>query len=647
MQGTGPVLDTSRSFTVTAWVRLTTVPNTAATPGGPLTNMYQAAVSQEGHQVNQFYLGADGNANVNGGYGNWILSMPRTRDAQPAAYDVVAAAITSSDIGSWVHLTGTFDSATGVMRIYVTTPAGVTRANEVAVTRPLSAAAFERPTTTRPSRFLVGRSLWGGNPADFWTGSVDDVRAFPRALGQAEATRVAVDPHTSRWTFQDVPATASVGGATTRDAVDTGRTMTLGPAVAHSGGTESGDGKGITLTAGNTGSYGYTGTPVVQTDASFAVSAWVYFNPGDLTACSPTPCTVEQAFVSQDAVVSGVTKGPGFVLGRYNQAFVLTVPRTAGATTWDTATYNIGTTGLSGWVHLVGVQDATAGTIQLYVNGELRATAPHTAWDGEGGLQVGRRLAAGSGNGGSATSGNYGAHSPGTLDTLTTYGWALSRGDVHDLFRDRPSTPRIPSPFGELATGALGALDGPQKLASQGPSTAVAFSGTVGAYSPSPLVDPYPFSLELWFRAGAGSGGTLITRGTESTATYPVGLHDRKIYLDSAGRLVFGVWPSTGSRRATSPSSYLDGAWHHVVGTMGPAGGLRLYVDGRLVASDPTATAAETTSRTDHWRLGGHGLASWANRPANDFFTGLLDEVAVYSRELSAQDVAWHHAADH
>lgn len=149
------------------------------------------------------------------------------------------------------------------------------------------------------------------------------------------------------------------------------------------------------------------------------------------------------------------------------------------------------------------------------------------------------------------------------------------------------------------------------------------------------------FSVELWFKAAPGNSGKLIGYG--SSRTGDSGSYDRHVYLTDNGRIVFGVYPNA-VRTVMSPSnkSYADNQWHHVVATQG-TGGMALYLDGQLSASDASVTTAQ--DYTGYWRIGGDNLNGWPNQPSNNrYYTGQLDEVAVYGAALTAQQVAQHYA---
>ena len=67
---------------------------------------------------------------------------------------------------------------------------------------------------------------------------------------------------------------------------------------------------------------------------------------------------------------------------------------------------------------------------------------------------------------------------------------------------------------------------------------------------------------------------------------------------------------------------------------------MKLFVDGQLVGALPDNTAQDYFG---YWRVGGDNLTSWPNRPSSDYFAGQIDEVAVYNRVLTTQEVSEHY----
>ena len=191
-------------------------------------------------------------------------------------------------------------------------------------------------------------------------------------------------------------------------------------------------------------------------------------------------------------------------------------------------------------------------------------------------------------------------------------------------------------PFGDNGTYfgnvRLGVTSGVQ--ATDG--VAASFSPTTssgGLASTVSASNPTVYSLEAWFNTGTTTGGKIIGFGNQQTSLSSN--YDRHVYMKDNGQLVFGVW--TGSENViTSTSSYNDTQWHHVVATQGPSG-MALYVDGVLVGTNPQTGAQ---SYTGYWKVGGD--RTWEGSRSS-YFTGLIDEVAVYSDVLTSAQVLLHY----
>ena len=179
---------------------------------------------------------------------------------------------------------------------------------------------------------------------------------------------------------------------------------------------------------------------------------------------------------------------------------------------------------------------------------------------------------------------------------------------------------------GGVTFGAPGAITGTT-------NTAVTLDGVSGLVS-SGSSEPAPtvYSEEMWFKTTTTSGGKLIGYGSSQTGSS--GNYDRHVYMVNSGQLIFGTWTGT-TNTIESANSYNDGAWHQMVATQGPDG-MTLYVDGVPVGTNPQTDAQ---SYNGYWRVGGDN--TWGGA-SSDYFAGTVDEVAVYSYELTAQQVSTH-----
>ena len=174
-------------------------------------------------------------------------------------------------------------------------------------------------------------------------------------------------------------------------------------------------------------------------------------------------------------------------------------------------------------------------------------------------------------------------------------------------------------------------------------STSCTTSGTgttigIAAYNPYAQSSPNSFTLEVWFRTRTTVGGLLIGFGSHQTGNSQY--YDRNIYMRDDGRLVFGVNPGTPTT-VVSTAALNDDAWHHAAASLG-AGGMRLYVDGVLHASNTGVTTGQAIS-PGYWRIGGDKLQGWTNAPSSFHFAGALDEVAVYGSQLTTTRIQVHY----
>ena len=188
-----------------------------------------------------------------------------------------------------------------------------------------------------------------------------------------------------------------------------------------------------------------------------------------------------------------------------------------------------------------------------------------------------------------------------------------------------------------VTTGVPGAISGHSGTAYRFNGTS---TGTVASTVGTTRVAPQIFSIETWFKTTSSSGGKLIGYGNAASGNSTQ--IDRHIYMSNTGRLTFGV--NGGLQKTLSPTTtYRDGQWHHVVGTLSPAG-MFLYIDGVLAASRTDAVYAQIIN-AGYWRIGGDNMGSWGGGGSSAYFAGDLDDVAVYHHPLTAGQVAAHYAA--
>jgi len=141
------------------------------------------------------------------------------------------------------------------------------------------------------------------------------------------------------------------------------------------------------------------------------------------------------------------------------------------------------------------------------------------------------------------------------------------------------------------------------------------------------------YSVSLWFNTTT-NGGKMAGMCSDTACTG----RDRFLDIDSTnGKVRFVVYPNSCGDIA-STNSYTDGAWHFAVGTLS-SGGMKLYVDGLLVASDSGVTSGFDYGSSNNRAIlfmGGSSLGC-TNGSAN--YVGSLDDVRIYNRALSATQI--------
>ncbi|WP_285737839.1 LamG-like jellyroll fold domain-containing protein [Kitasatospora phosalacinea] len=356
------VLDTSKSYTVSAWVKFDGTPNT------------RVAVSQNGPDYFSYTLGV---GMAGGTDPHWSFKI-QTNEAGADATSYSINSPTVAPTGRWTHLTGVYDKAANSIRLYVD---GVS----------VGSALVPSSVWDGHGSVQIGRDRWSKLWSAPWAGSVDEVKMWDRALTPAEITQVAADqqlttgtPAKAVWHLDE--SAAPVVGAPEADAL----TPFNGPQTNTTGIT------GQALHLDGTDDYLRTSRPQVDGTRDFSVSAWVKL-----------PKLADSDNVARIAITQ---------IGQHNSEFALYY--SAGWKRWSFGRYKEDTTadtlvrtwqqdctpgtmvgtvpcfaGNTGeWTHLIGVNDTTAKKTRLYINGYLVGESDYTQnspWANPGPLQIG------------------------------------------------------------------------------------------------------------------------------------------------------------------------------------------------------------------------------------------------------------------
>lgn len=339
---TGPVVDTSKTFAVSAWAKADRI-------GG-----YPAVLSLDGNRTSAFQLQATPE-------GKWAFAMfsSDVDGGGSAHYRVYSDR--PIQIGVWTHLVAIYDAATLEERLYVNGRLAGSRTRAT-------------PAWAGIGGLSIGRAQFRGAKVDFWNGTIDEVRAYDRSLSIAEIHQLANLPAVEEAFF---PLDERLGDTY----VDASGRYHVG-AIGASGVTPVAGkvGAGATHFNGTSLDAVATSGPAVRTDTSFTVTAWV---KPDLDGY-----TGSRAAVSQDG-----NRNSGFyLLHREVQGwtFLLVTSDTDNPSGVFASAPSVRDE--SSWVHLAGVYDAAAQQSRLYVNGALAAEEPYTAahWNAAGPLVIGR-----------------------------------------------------------------------------------------------------------------------------------------------------------------------------------------------------------------------------------------------------------------
>jgi hypothetical protein len=171
-------------------------------------------------------------------------------------------------------------------------------------------------------------------------------------------------------------------------------------------------------------------------------------------------------------------------------------------------------------------------------------------------------------------------------------------------------------PFeGRYVLGQLGVLG---KLG----NTAASFDGLSGGLAvPGPALSTNA-TLEGWFRWRAGVGTLRDHTGSAGWL----------LAFNRDGDLAYRLG-GQGFVTGLPVSAVRDGTWHHLAATK-QGGAAALYIDGQVVHSSPTG--AGSTPATSPWHMMRNGTNA-------AFSEGEADEVALYTRALSATEIRRHH----
>jgi hypothetical protein len=379
----GPLLDTTKSFSVSAWVKLAS------------RNLNQYVVSQEGTSEAAFQMGFETTMN------RWIFRT-RTADAQDASW-VNAVSTLPPNLDEWTHLAGVYDQNTKQIRLFVNGE--------------LQATVAAQPWNATGA-LVVGRSKYHGHNASYWNGTIDDLRIYDRVIGGQEANELVTQQPVlkGRWKL-NTDGSGEPSGAVPLS-------LEGGASIDPLSGFAFVSSAGLLLNG--TTAYAQTAAPPINTDESFTVAGWVYNarRPQRAATVFSLAGANTNAFALRyvpDPADPANVGGWEFDMSNADDGSPTLLRQARNSTFTET-----------GWDHIALVYDALRDRMSLYVDGTLEESADGVSEAGSvigfkaanGGLQVGRNKLAG-------TSG--GEYWPDAIDDLWVYQGALSPLQIGQL----------------------------------------------------------------------------------------------------------------------------------------------------------------------------------------------------------------------
>ena len=170
---------------------------------------------------------------------------------------------------------------------------------------------------------------------------------------------------------------------------------------------------------------------------------------------------------------------------------------------------------------------------------------------------------------------------------------------------------------------------------------AATMDGTDDAFQVANAADLNPedaITVSAWWNAvdfsGAGNNG-LVDKGFTSHSDPYYQYHLGVTGTQYRGEGHFAFWVAAdGEIASTDYAAWTPGRLYHIVGTY-DGSEVRLYVDGALVANTP-ANGPISDYGKDLYIAGFSNLA----RAGTDYLPGAIDEVTIWDRALSADEVA-------
>ncbi|MFI9772089.1 LamG-like jellyroll fold domain-containing protein [Streptomyces sp. NPDC052415] len=400
---TGKVVDTTGSFSVSAWAKLAR------------TDVISTVANQNGVNVGAFQL------YYSESYGKWVFNR-YDQDTSSGATIVRAISTTPPVTGAWTHLLAVYDRQEEELRLYVNGRLEAT----TAYTAPWGANG----------PFEIGRMKVAAGPSSYFNGELDHVQAYNRVVFPDELAPLVnlEDPATghpraellAHWQMDETSGTSSA------DATGRGNTLTLQPGATFTTTDDYGHGNVVEL---DEPSGGHLTSPVrLDESGSFTVAGWVNLavqSRLEDTSRAHSPTVFAHPGSQRNSFRLWYRQEIGQAVGDWN--FGAWETDIAGAPGAFATSDEVNPPG--GWIHVVGVYDSANQSAKLYVTGERQGAQEGVLvkemFQPTGPLMMGRSRR--------HDTGALGNPLPGQLDELRVYAGVLSEQEISELSKvDEP-----------------------------------------------------------------------------------------------------------------------------------------------------------------------------------------------------------------
>jgi hypothetical protein len=212
-----------------------------------------------------------------------------------------------------------------------------------------------------------------------------------------------------------------------------------------------------------------------------------------------------------------------------------------------------------------------------------------------------------------------------------TYSVSVNQGEVVRLSQPMPAIAQTVAQWklGEgsgtsaadaSGNGHTGTLNGGTTWVGGLSGSALQFDGSSGYVSAgwNQLSGNAPRTISTWFRTTSTANSNWISWGTNNAN----GLSQLGVFQGNVGYLGY-------ANDLTVPlAGYADGNWHQLATTFNGVA-MALYLDGKLVAAQPMTLATGSSSTISIGR----------SITGSDYFTGALDEIAIYNQALDSDQI--------